>query len=92
MNRRPIEFSPAMPIPPTFDVPARIKQLEDYLDSSSPNYQPKGQHTNIRAAIQLYNEGTIDGLTFVVIVNGKISTREEAFKYNGWMWTEVCFT
>ncbi|OBT51906.1 hypothetical protein VE04_06794 [Pseudogymnoascus sp. 24MN13] len=57
-----IEFSPAMPIPPVFDIEARIKTLQGYLDPSNPNYQPERQHVNIRAVIKLYEEGKIDGL------------------------------
>jgi hypothetical protein len=57
-----IEFSPAMPLPPVFDVQERIKQLYRYLDPEDPQYERKEQHTNIKAAIKLYEEGKIDGL------------------------------
>lgn len=84
-----IEFSPAMPIPPVFDVEARIKTLQGYLDPSNPNYQPERQHVNIRAVIKLYEEGEIDGLQRTTIIDGKIAPREEAFTAKSGSWTEV---
>jgi hypothetical protein len=45
------------PIPRTFDVQKRIQQLRGYLDPNDPNYQPEQQHTNIKAAIKLYEDG-----------------------------------
>jgi hypothetical protein len=84
-----IEFSPAMPIPPVFDVEARIKTLPGYLDPSNPNYQPERQHVNIRAVIKLYEEGKIDGLHRTTVIDGKIAPHEKAFTAKSRSWTEV---
>ncbi|KFY29246.1 hypothetical protein V491_00125 [Pseudogymnoascus sp. VKM F-3775] len=51
-----VEFSPTIPIPRVFDVQARIKALQGYLDPSNPNYEPEWQHGNIRAVIKLYED------------------------------------
>ena len=75
-----IEFSPAIPIPFTFDVQKRIQELRSYLDPNSPDYQPEYQHTNIKAIIKLYEEGKIDGMQQVFIKDGKIVSREESYK------------
>jgi hypothetical protein len=85
-----IEFSPAMPLPPVFDVQERIRQLHRYLDPEDPQYERKEQHTNIRAAIKLYEEGKIDGSQHVFIMDGKIVTREQVSnKGMAWAWLEV---
>lgn len=86
-----MSFSPAMPIPLTIDIPARIATLRGYLDPSNPDYQPEGQHVNIRAAIKLYEDGTIDGTRHVMITDGKVVTLQEASKSTSWSWGEVCF-
>jgi hypothetical protein len=83
------EFSPAMPIPPVFDVQKRIQMLHGYLDPNNPEHQPEQQHLNIRTAIQLYEEGKIDGLHVVYIMDGKIVTREEIFRGTARAWVEV---
>ena len=75
-----IQFSPAVPMPMPFDVKKRIQELRSYLDPNNPDYQPKYQHTNIKAAIKLYEEEKIDGLEQVFIKDGKIVPRDEAFK------------
>ena len=75
-----IKFSPATPIPLPFDVQKRIQELRSYLDPNNPNYQPEYQHTNIGAAIKLYEEGKIDGMERVYIKDGEIVSREEACK------------
>jgi hypothetical protein len=49
-----IEFSPVIPLPVPFDVQKRIQELRGYLDPNNPDYQPEQQHTNIKAAIKLY--------------------------------------
>jgi len=67
-----------MPVP--FDVHKRIQELRGYLDPNNPDYQPKQQHINIKAAIKLYEEGKIDGTEKVYIKDGKIVPREEVFK------------
>ncbi|KFX92279.1 hypothetical protein O988_07342 [Pseudogymnoascus sp. VKM F-3808] len=82
-------FSPAIPIPPTFDVSSRIKQLRSYLDPRNPNYQPERQHVNIKAMIKLYEEGKIDGLERTTVIDGEIAPHEEAFRSKSGSWTEV---
>ncbi|OBT82250.1 hypothetical protein VE02_09205 [Pseudogymnoascus sp. 03VT05] len=84
-----IEFPPAMPIPPVFDVEARIKDLQGFLNPSNPNYQPKRQHVNIRAVIKLYEEGKLDGLQRTTFIDGKIDPYEEAFTAKSGSWTEI---
>jgi len=84
-----IEFSPAIPIPAVFDVQKRIQELRGYLDPNNPLYQPEQQHVNIKGAIKLYEDGKIDGLQRVYIMEGKVVTREEVFKGSAWAWTEV---
>jgi hypothetical protein len=85
------EFSPSMPITPVFDVQARIKELQGFLDPSNPNYQPERQHKNIRAVIKLYEEGKIDGLKRTTIIDGKIVPYKAAFESKSGSWTEVSF-
>ena len=85
------EFSPAIPIPFVFDVQARIKALQSYLDPDNPDYQPERQHENIRDAIKLYEEGKTDGLKRTTIIDGKIAPFEEAFTSKTGGWIEVPF-
>ncbi|KFY93683.1 hypothetical protein V498_04305, partial [Pseudogymnoascus sp. VKM F-4517 (FW-2822)] len=68
---------------------ARIATLRGYLDPSNPDYQPEGQHVNIRAAIKLYEDGTIDGTRHVMITDGKVVTLQEASKSTSWSWGEL---
>jgi hypothetical protein len=56
-----VEFSPAMPLPQPPDIQKRVQELSGYLDPNNPNYQPEQQHTNIKAAIKLYQEGKSTG-------------------------------
>jgi hypothetical protein len=84
-----IKFSPAIPIPFIFDVPARIKALQGYLDPTNPSYQPERQHINIRAVIKLYEEGKISSLERTTIIDGKVAPHEEAFRSKTGSWTEV---
>ncbi|KAI9768354.1 MAG: hypothetical protein M1840_004962 [Geoglossum simile] len=86
-----IEFSPAIPLPIVFDVQKRIQELRSYLDPTSLQYQPEQQHTNIKAAIKLYEDGKIDGIQQVHIMEGKVVTREEVFKGSAWAWCEGMF-
>lgn len=86
-----VEFSPATPIPRVFDIQARIKALQGYLDPSNPNYEPEWQHGNIRAAIKLYEEGKIDGIQRTTIIDGKIARFEDAFTSKTGSWIEGTF-
>src|ERR1700733_5607691 len=78
------EFSPAIPFPEPFNVQKRIQELRGYLDPNSPSYQPEQQHTNIKAAIKLYEDGKIDGMEQVFIKDGKIVPEDEIFKGPSW--------
>jgi hypothetical protein len=84
-----IEFLPAIPLPEVFDVQERIQQLRGYLDPNNPQYEREQQHVNIKAAIKFYEDGKIDGLQHVYIMEGKIVTRQEVFKGTAWAWFEV---
>ena len=83
-----IKWLPAFSRPFTFDVQKRIQELRGYLDPKNPHYQPEQQHTNIKAAIKLYEEGKIDGVEQVYIKDGKIVPKEEIFKGGSWSWNE----
>jgi len=84
-----IEFSPAIPWVVPFDVQKRIQELRGYLDPKNPQYEREQQHVNIRAAIQLYKDGKIDGSEDVCIMEGKVVTRQEICKGTAWAWVEV---
>jgi hypothetical protein len=83
-----IKFSPAIPLPEPFDVEGRIQELRSYLDPNDPSYQPKEQHTNIKAAIKLYEDEKIDGVERVFIVDGKVVPEDEIYKGGSWTWSE----
>src|SRR5271156_2631807 len=74
--------------PTSFDVQKRIQELHGYLDPNDPDYQPEQQHTNIKAAIKLYEDGKIDGVEQVFVKDGKIVPEEETFKGGSWSWNE----
>ena len=82
-----IKWLPAIPNPVPFDVQKRIQELRGYLDPNNPHYQPSQQHTNIKAAIKLYEDGKIDGVKEVFIIDGKIVPEEEIFR-RPWSWSE----
>jgi hypothetical protein len=84
-----IEFSPAIGWPVSFDVQKRIQELRGYLDPKNPQYECEQQHVNIRAAIQLYEDGKIDGSEEVFIMGGKVVTEQEMYKGTTWTWVEV---
>jgi hypothetical protein len=87
-----IEFSPVIPLPIPFDVEERIQELRDYLDPNNPDYQPEQQHTNIKAAIRLYEDGKIDGVEHVFIVDGKVVPEDEIYTTPSWTWFEgTCY-
>lgn len=75
-----VQFSPAMPIPIEFDVQERIKELRSYLDPTNASYERIEQPKNIRVAITFYEEGRIDGINLVFIVDGKITSWEDVGK------------
>jgi hypothetical protein len=85
-----IEFSPAIPWPAPFDVQKRIQELRGYLDPKNPRYEFEQQHINIKAVIQLYEDGIIDGSgEDVFIMEGKVVTEEEMLEGTAWAWVEV---
>jgi hypothetical protein len=84
-----IEFSPAIGWPVLFDVQKRIQELRGYLDPKNPEYECEQQHVNIRAAIQLYEDGKIDGSEEVFIMGGKVVAEQEMYKGTTWAWVEV---
>jgi len=86
-----IEFSPGILNPTPFDVQKRIQELRGYLDPKDPTYQPEQQHTNIKAAIKLYEDGKIDGVEQVFIKDGKIVPEEEIYKGGAWSMCEGRF-
>jgi hypothetical protein len=85
-----IEFSPGIPFTVPFDVQKRIQELYGYLDPNNPHHQPE-QHTNIKAAIKLYEDGKIDGVEQVFIMDGKVVPRKEIFTGKAWSWSEGLF-
>lgn len=91
-NPKEGEISPATPMRRGFDVQARIETLRGYLDLANPKYEPERQHVNIRAAIKLYEEGKIDGIERVTIIDGKIVPYEDAFKSKSGSWIEVLYS
>jgi hypothetical protein len=86
-----IEFSPAIPFPAPFDVQKRVQELRGYLDPNNPHYQPEQQHTNIKAAIKLYEDEKIDGVEQVFIMDGKVVPKKEIFTRKAWSWSEGRF-
>jgi hypothetical protein len=88
---RNIQFSPGFPILEPFDVQNRLQVLREYLNPNSPNYQPQNQHVNIKATIKLYEDGKIDGIEQVFIMDGKVVSWEDMFKGTSWTWSEGRF-
>ena len=88
MDTTNIKWLPAIPNNPPFDVHKRIETLRSCLDPNNPHYQPERQHVNIKAAIKLYEDGELDGIKRVSIMDGKIVPKEETFKGPFCSWTE----
>jgi hypothetical protein len=86
-----IEWLPAIILPTPFDVQKRIQELRGYLDPKDPTYQPEQQHTNIKAAIRLYEDGKIDGVEQVFIKDGKVVPKKDIFKGGAWVMCEGRF-
>jgi hypothetical protein len=79
------------PLPVPLDIQERIQQLRNYLTPDHPQYEREEQHLNIRAAIKLYEDGKLDGLGRVCIMEGKVVSMDEMFKGTAWAWIEVRF-
>jgi hypothetical protein len=75
-----VEFSPAIPWPAPFDVQKRIQELRGYLDPKNPRYEFEQQHVNIKAVIQPYEDGIIDGSEDVFVMEGKVVTNKRRWK------------
>jgi hypothetical protein len=75
-----VELLPGIILPTPFDAQKRIQELRSYLDPNDPTYQPEQQHTNVKAAIKLYEDGKIDGVEQVFIKDGKVVPKKEMFK------------
>ena len=88
MDTTNIKWLPAIPISDPFDVQERIEELRSYLDPNNPSYQPERQHVNINAIIKLYEDGKIDGINEVSVMDGKIISREQRAKGPLCSWTE----
>lgn len=80
-----------IPNPIKFDVEKRIEDLRNYLNPSHPEYERHEQHSNIREAIKLYEEGRIDGMERAHIMNGRRVSHAEMMSRTTWGWTEVGF-
>jgi restriction endonuclease S subunit len=73
-----MEFLPEIPIPaPPFDVQKRIQKLLDYLDLNSSTSISK-------PPLNLYEDGKIDGVEQVYIMDGKVASKEEMFRGSSW--------
>jgi hypothetical protein len=83
-----VTWLPAIPFPVPFDVQKRIQELRGYLDPNNPHYQPERQHINIQAAIKLYEDGEIDGMEEVHIMDGKVVPKKQIFKGPSCSWSE----
>jgi hypothetical protein len=79
---------PAIPFPVPFDVQKRIQELRGHLDPNNPHYQPERQHINIKAAIKLYEDGKIDGVEQVYIMEGNIVPKKQIYKGPSCSWSE----
>lgn len=83
-------FSPAIPIPSTFDLEKYVAQLKDYLDPKSPHHEPPQQHVNIRKLIELYETGERkDNFTTIYIRNGEVITKEQFWAVADWCFVDV---
>jgi len=74
----------AFPNPQPFDVRKRIQELRSYLDPKNLNHQPEEQHTNIKAAIKLYEDGEINGFDLVTIIDGKLVPEDDILNGRAW--------
>ena len=83
-------FSPAIPVPSTFDVEKYIAQLKDYLDPKSPHHEPPQQHVNINKLIELYETGERkDNFTTIYIRKGEVITEEQFWAVPDWCFVDV---
>jgi hypothetical protein len=61
----------------------RILELESYLDPKSPDFMSEQEHENVKTAIRLYKEGTIDGSNCkqVCVNEGKVMVLPHRFPF-----------
>lgn len=62
--------------------------LKSLLIPGSPHHQYPRQHSNIRAAIELYENSKLDG-SKVLIVGGEVVSNEDTLKAGLPVWSEV---
>ena len=84
-----ITFSPATPLPFLLDVRTRINQLRAFLNPEDPWYEREAQHVNIRALIELYENGILDGTKTTYISEGKVITKAEFDRATTWCIIDV---
>lgn len=87
MTPRPI-FSPSSvcPIPPEFDVEARIQMLEEMIRDPKTK---EDQKPNLRLAIDLYEKEELPKYGLMLFQDGKVTTDQELHPRSSW-WAEVC--
>ncbi|KAK2770869.1 hypothetical protein FQN53_005356 [Emmonsiellopsis sp. PD_33] len=83
-------YSPAMPIPPVFDVDERIRELEEARDPNSPFCEREEFWPNIPTLIKLYKEGKMPdpNVKPTYLRDGKVITEEEYRADPSWAWKE----
>lgn len=73
-----ITYSPAIPIPGTFDLQAYIARLKDFLNPQSPHYERPQHHINVKKLIELYESGERkDSTTAIYISKGEVITEAQ---------------
>lgn len=81
-----------MPFPLVFNRSKRLQDLKDGLNpESSFYYFIKGQHPNIRAVIQAYEDSLMVHESTAYFKEGKIVYEAEAAIRSDFMWEEVPF-
>lgn len=78
--------SAVCPVPPEFDVEARIQMLEGMIQD--PNTK-QDQKPNLQLAIDLYKREELPTYGLVYFQDGKVITRSELHGRSSW-WLEVC--
>ncbi|KAF7508346.1 hypothetical protein GJ744_009337 [Endocarpon pusillum] len=65
-----------------------VSKTPQLLDPNNPSCEPERQHVKIKAVIKLYEDGKIDGIKHVSVMNRMIVSRYEIFKDPHYFWTE----
>lgn len=90
-TRQP-KWDELIPLPSIFDPNVRTVFLKSLLIEGNPNYQNPRQHSNIKAAISMYESGKLNGNNKVLIAGGKVVNNEEALEGGLPVWSEVSTT